>query len=86
MEVLKIILLISANTLVCNVLAFWFTDKTEIKLKPFGCYGCLAFWLSFLGGSAITYFTSANELAYFASFLAGMANYFYVKSKYQIYE
>ena len=86
MEVLKIIFLISANALTSNVLAFWFTYKTEIKLKPFSCYGCLAFWLSFLGGSAITYFTSANELAYFASFLAGLVNYFYVKSKYHIYE
>lgn len=86
MEVLKIVLLLSANTFISNVLAFWFTDKTEIKLKPFSCYGCLAFWFSFLGGSAITYFMHFDALAYFTSFVLGLVNYFYVKSKYQIYE
>ena len=86
MEVLKIVLILTANTLTSNVLAFWFTDKTEIKLKPFSCYGCLAFWLCFLGGSAITYFMHFDALAYFTSFVLGLVNYFYVKAKYQIYE
>lgn len=86
MEVLKIILLLSANTFISNVLAFWFTYKTDFKLKPFSCYGCLAFWLSFFGGSAITFFMHFGALAYFTSFALGLVNYFYVKSKYQIYE
>lgn len=89
MELLKIILLLIANALTSNVLAFWFTDKTDFKVKPLNCYGCLSFWLSLGLGGLIAFKVASGDLRYlilFTSLVIGLANYFYVKSKYQIYE
>lgn len=89
MEAPILILTFMANALICNALAFVFTKYTEFKTKPFNCYGCLSFWLSFVFGWAISYYLAPSHGVAFLGFVAfaiGLLNYFYVKSKFQIYE
>lgn len=97
MEVHKIILLLIANAVVSNALAFLFTRFTNFKLKPFSCYGCLSFWLSLANGTALAFYVSpgytcieARQLALygiiFTSAVIGLSNYYYIKSKFKVYE
>lgn len=68
-----------------------------IKRKPFNCYGCLSFWLTFISGLGVAfvarrYFETgeAKEVATYGvalvSLLLGLLNYLYVKSKFKIYD
>lgn len=97
MEGYKIIIFLIANAVVSNALAFLFTRFTDFKIKPFSCYGCLSFWLSLANGTALAFYASADmicleaeRLAFygiiFTSAIIGLLNYYYIKSKYQIYE
>lgn len=94
MEGYKIIIFLIANAVASNALAFLITRFTDFKTKPFNCYGCLSFWLSLANGTALAFFVSGKtpceDLAFygviFTSAVIGLLNYYYVKSKYQIYE
>lgn len=85
MDVLIIILVFTLNVLVSNALAFLVThSRMEIKVKPFNCYGCMAFWLTLIIGAMIAYERQGDALYYFIAVLSAFLNYFYVKSKYHV--
>ena len=86
---------------VAYILARSLTSKVKpaLNFKPFNCWGCLAFWFTFILGTiiAVIYIARAPEItgtaAAFAlwlligwAFLIGLINYFYIKSKFKIYE
>lgn len=82
-----ILILISiAIVLASNALAFYVSHQDGLpEVKPFNCYGCLAFWFTLLAGLALAWWQYSALLAYTAV-VSAFLNYFYVKSKYQIYE
>lgn len=87
MDVFIFIFVYCVNVLVSNALAYLVSHSSaEIKVKPFSCYGCMAFWLTLLIGVCIA-FTQNGEALYvclFVSALSALLNYYYVKSKYHI--
>lgn len=87
MDMIILILVYCVNVLASNALAYFVTHSSaEIKIKPFNCYGCMAFWLTLLVGVLIawTYYGDTFYLLLFISALSAFLNYFYVKSKYHI--
>ena len=87
MDLLTIILLIIVNVLGSNALAYLgTTGRAVLPVKPFNCYGCLAFWLTLIFGTLIAW-TRNGEAFYLLlviALLSGLLNYLYVKSKYII--
>lgn len=75
------------NALVMYVLAWYLTEirPLPIKVKPFNCRGCMSFWLTAISGTAIALAIGKPWLIFIA-ILTGLINYFYIKSKFKIYE
>lgn len=91
--------LLLAISLLAKVLGYVLTEvwPIPIPVKPFTCWGCLSFWFTFSMGTAAAlllypYYTNQDAGfavtagAVVASVLYGLVNYFYIKSKYLIYE
>lgn len=98
MGLLQIILLMLANAVITNALAFVVTQTEAIKVKPFNCYGCLSFWFTSIIGALLAYYVKptydhnpeAQALVFYgiigASIMQGLINFFYYNSKFKIYE
>jgi hypothetical protein len=85
-----------ANVLIMYLLARLFTEVLKLpwKVKPFTCRECLAFWLTLAGGIVLAFVVTVPQctrthnrltLCWVAVLLA-LLNYFYIKSKFKIYE
>lgn len=96
---LGIAAILFAISLVSNGLAYLFTEvwPLPIKRKPFSCYGCLAFWLTFIFGTVLAFVVrryfdameTRNVVTYGViglAFTLGLINYLIVKIKYKVYE
>lgn len=83
------LIIFTLNVLVSNALAYIATHgRTVIPVKPFNCYGCLAFWLTLIIGTMLNYWLHGVPET-FAVFeyivvLGAFLNFLYVKSKYII--
>lgn len=85
MEAILYLLLLTVNALVFRRLARYLTEtrKPVFNVKPFNCWPCLAFWLTLLSSLALTYFINA---AYLVAVVVAFINYFYINSKFKVYE
>lgn len=83
----QIVIIYIINMLAMYVLAWFLTEikPLPIKVKPFNCRGCLSFWFTALSGTAIALALGAPWLILVAVF-TGLINYFYIKSKFKIYD
>jgi len=84
MEAIKSILILIAIVLVSNALAFLVsTSRGAPMVKPFNCYGCLAFWFTLIFGAGYAYM-QADALTAYVVLISAFLNYYYVKSKYNV--
>lgn len=69
------------------VLAWIFTEKRRplIDVKPFNCRGCLSFWITLFFG-LIWAAVFGYLWLILISVITGLINFFYIKSKFKIYE
>lgn len=80
------------SALIANKLSDLFTRnvKPVLNFRPFNCRSCLTFWLTLFLGIIIATLTTSEDYArgtlYVRAFLVGLLNYFYIKSKFKIYE
>lgn len=87
METIKLLILICVNVLGSNALAYIGTmGRTLVNVKPFNCYGCLAFWITLIGGTLIAWTRNGESFVILLALalISGLLNYFYVQSKYFI--
>lgn len=98
-SLLEIACALLMSTLIANGLAYQLTEvwRPPFKRKPFTCFGCMAFWLTFFFGLVLGILSRQNfdcaetrtvVTAGVAalSFLLGLLSFLNVKIKYRIYE
>lgn len=89
METLKLIWLIVVNLLASNMLGYLTTrGRAVLQFKPFNCRECLTFWVTLALGVIIAFSYSGQLLtmALIIAVLSAFLNYYYIKSKFKIYE
>lgn len=90
MEALKYIgiaVLIAVNLHVTSVLGWYYTEyrKPLFNVKPFNCRECCTFWLTLMGGFALSAALSWHWIAATIAALGmGLFNFYMVKSKIKI--
>lgn len=85
MDIIIFIAAITLNVLISNTLAYIVSHlQPGIQVKPFNCYGCLAFWLTLIIGVFIALTQDDTYMALIIAVLCAFLNFYYVKSKYNI--